>query len=109
MIRFRFAKRPQKANDRTRRYRILRGEEREHVGELEIAEDTPSGITAVSLFCFANLVGTGREIALGDARRFVDELAAGWGRQLVEAPGGTWVELPESRSVIRLGYRPANL
>ncbi|QEL17132.1 hypothetical protein [Limnoglobus roseus] len=106
MSRFRFAKRPQKANDRTRRYRILRGEEREHVGEVEIGGDAPDGDSiAVVMNCFPNLAGAGREIALSKAKRFVDELASGWGLQVAEVPGSRWVERPEGRSDIRFDFQ----
>ena len=101
---FRFAKRPPSANDRTRRYQILRGEEREHVGEVEIGGDAPDGdAITLTVTCFPTLSGDGREDALGAAKRFVDELASGWGMQVAEMQaGGGWVEQPDGKSGIRL-------
>jgi hypothetical protein len=103
---FRFAKKPRQANDQTRRYRLLRGEEQEHVGEVEIGGDAPDGdeIT-LSVTCLPTLSGEEREVALGAAKRFVDELASGWGLQVAEMPGGAWVEQSEGTIRIRLDSR----
>src|SRR4051794_1021710 len=101
---FRFVKMPMRANDRTRRYKILRGEEREHVGEIEVGGDAPDGDTVVLVVaCRPNLLGPMREKALDTARRFVDELVAGWGRQVAEVPGDRgWEELPGGSSRVRI-------
>jgi hypothetical protein len=106
---FRFVKVPFRANDLTRRYRIVRAVERDPVGDLEIAGDAPDGDSVIlTVTCQPVLSDAAREAALGTARRFLDELAAGWGRQLaevavgtgwVEQPGGTWRVLVEYQTV----------
>lgn len=107
MSAFRFEKMPMRANDRARRYRVLRGEEREHVGEVEVGGDAPDGDAVVlTVDCLPTLLGTMREKALDAARRFVDELAAGWGRQVAEVPGGReWEALPGGSSRVRIEYQ----
>lgn len=102
---FRFAKTPRNATDRTRCYQILRGDEREHVGGVEIGGDAPDGdAITLTVTCHPTLSGDAREEALGTAKRFVDELAAGWGVQVAEMQsGGGWVEQADGNSCIRLG------
>lgn len=104
---FRFVKQPQRANDATRRYRIVCGPNREDVGEVEIGGDAPEGDTALlTVACLPVLSDAAREDALGTARRFLTELATGWGIQLTEvADGAAWVEQPGGESRIRLEYR----
>ncbi len=103
---FRFAKQPMRANDPTRRYRLVRGEERERVGQVEVGGDAPDGDTVVlTVACHPILSDAAREDALGTARRFLDELAAGWGLQVAEVPGGSgWAEQPDGGFHIRLEY-----
>lgn len=103
---FRFAKLPMRANDRTRRYRIVRGES-EHVGEIEVGGDAPEGDTVV-LVVVGNAVlsDASREGALSAARRFLDELVSGWGLQIAEVPGGNgWEPQPDGAGRFRLEYR----
>ena len=86
---FRFAKVPMRANDPTRRYRIVRGDEREHVGEVEIGGDAPEGNTAtLAVACHPDVSDAAREDALATARRFLMELVTGWGLQATEV--GDW-------------------
>jgi hypothetical protein len=104
---FRFAKQPRRANDPARRYRIVRGEESEHVGEVEVGGDAPDGdAVLLSVACLPVLDVAARDDALGAARRFLDELVAGWGMQVAEVPGGNgWAEQPDGRFHVRLEYR----
>ena len=88
---FRFAKLPMRANAPTRRYRIVRGDEREHVGEVKVHGDAPDVSDAA------------REYA--PARRFLTEMVTGWGLQAREVGGGTgWAEQPDGRFRVRLEY-----
>ena len=58
---FRFAKIPMRANDPTRRYRIVQGED-ETIGRLEIGGDAPDGDSVVlTVDCRAVLAGAERE------------------------------------------------
>ena len=104
---FRFAKLPPRANDRARRYQILWGEAREHVGDVEVGGDAPDGDAVVlTVACRPVLSDAAREDALGTARRFLDELAAGWGLQVAEvAAGSVWSEQPDGDFRIRLEYQ----
>jgi hypothetical protein len=104
---FRFAKLPMRANDPTRRYRIVREPDRQTVGELEVGGDAPDGDSAVlTVTCGPSLSDAAREDALGTARRFLAELAAGWGVQVAEEPGGAgWEGKADGGSRIRLAYR----
>jgi hypothetical protein len=104
---FRFAKLPQRANDPTRRYRLVRGQEKDHVGDVEITGDAPDGDTVVlSMTCHPVLSDAAREDALGTAHRFVEELAAGWGRAVVEGPAQVrWEGQPDGRFRVRQAYR----
>lgn len=104
---FRFTKQPLRANDPTRRYQMIRGEEREHVGEIEVGADASESDTVLlSVACLPVLTVALREDALDTARRFLEELVAGWGRQIVEEPEGSeWAEQPDGRFLVRLEYR----
>ena len=107
MYGFQFAKIPMRANDRTRRYRILRGEEREHVGEVEVGGDAPDGdMIVLTVACHPVLSDAEREGALETARGFLYELVAGWGRQVAEVPGDrAWARQPDGASVVRIDYQ----
>ncbi|MDB5310308.1 MAG: hypothetical protein JWO38_4510 [Gemmataceae bacterium] len=100
---FRFTKIPMRANDPTRRYRIVRGDEREDVGEVEVGGDAPDGDTVVLMVtCHPALSDAAREDAMNTARRFLDELVAGWGHQVAEVPGDReWAEQPDGGFRIR--------
>ena len=102
MNEYRFAKLPSWANDPTRRYRVLRGEDL--AGEAEVSGNASDGDTLVlTVKCQPSLTEVARDEVLTAARRFVDELAAGWGVQVAEAGGGgDWAVQPEggSRAVI---------
>jgi hypothetical protein len=104
---FRFEKQPRRANDTTRRYRIVRGAERDHVGDAEIGGDVPDGDTIrLTVACHPVLSDAAREDALNTARRFLDEMTAGWGRQVAEVSGGSgWAEQPDGAFRIRLEYQ----
>jgi hypothetical protein len=104
---FRFTKQSPRANDSTRRYRMTRGEEREHVGEIEVGGNAPEGDTVLlSVICLPVLTVALREDALNTARRFLEELVTGWGRQVAEVPEGSgWAEQPDGRFCVRLEYQ----
>ncbi|AWM37750.1 hypothetical protein GobsT_42340 [Gemmata obscuriglobus] len=104
---FRFAKIPMRANDPTRRYRIVRGEEDVTVGRLEIGGDVPDGDSVVlTVDCRAVLAETERESVLSTARRFLDELVAGWGHQVAEVPGAReWAPQPDGVHRMRIEYQ----
>jgi hypothetical protein len=104
---FRFARVPRRANDPTRRYRILSGEAGEDVGEVQVAGDARAGDPVVlTVTCGPVLSDSAREDALGTARRFLHELATGWGVPVAEAAGGGgWEEQVDGSSRIRLEYR----
>jgi hypothetical protein len=101
---YRFAKVPPQANDRTRRYRVLQGEA--HVGEVEVGGNAPDGdAMALTVTCHQALSDEIRAEVLAAARQFMDELAAGWGVQLAEVPGGGgWAEQPDGVSRTRLEF-----
>ena len=104
---FRFVKVPLRANDRTRRYRVVRAVEGDRVGDLEIAGDAPDDDSVeLTVTCQPVLSDAAREDALSTARRFLDELAAGWGRQLAEVDVGSgWVEQPDGTWRVRVEYQ----
>ena len=104
---FRFAKIPMRANDPTRRYRIVRGEEAETVGRLEIGGDAPDGDSIVlTVDCRAVLADAERESALSTARRFLDELVAGWGHQAAEVSGAReWTQQADGGHRMRAEYQ----
>lgn len=84
---FRFEKLAPRPNDPTRRYRLVRNVEREAVGDVEIGGDAPAGNTLfLAVACHPILSDAARADALAKARRFLDELVSGWGRQITEAP-----------------------
>ncbi len=103
---FRFAKLPPRANDPTRRYQIVTGAAHTVVGLVEVTGDAPDGDTLrLTVTCYPELSDADRGHALDVARRFADELAAGWGRQAAEAadaPG--WETLPDGKFRTRLDY-----
>ena len=67
----------------------MRGDGGEVVGRVEIGGDALDGDTVLlAVSCRPVLSDTAREDALGTARRFLDELAAGWGVQVAETSGG---------------------
>ncbi|MCE9562869.1 MAG: hypothetical protein K8U57_12560 [Planctomycetes bacterium] len=104
---FRFAKVDPRPNDPTRRYRIVRRLEKDHVGDVEIGGDAPTGHTVtLSVVCQPVLSDAAREDALSTARRFVDELVEGWALQLTEpATASGWVEQPDGSVRVQLEYR----
>jgi hypothetical protein len=103
---FRFVKLPRRANDPTRRYCVVYGPQRENVGDLEISGDAPEGEHLIlALTCRPVLSDAAREDALDTARRFLDELAAGWGHQLAEARHDGWTESADGTFSTRLDYR----
>ena len=100
---FRFVKFPQRANDPTRRYAIVSGAG-ERVGDVEV---TPPLRDAVHLDVVLRptLSDAAREDALNTTRRFLDELALGWGVHLVERPGaGDLQEHPDGCFRVRLAF-----
>lgn len=103
---FRFAKIPMRANDPTRRYRIVQSEDAT-VGRLEIGGDAPDGDSVVlTVDCRAVLADAEREGALATARRFLDELVAGWGHQVAEVPGAReWEPHADGGHRMRIEYR----
>jgi hypothetical protein len=104
---FRFAKIPMRANDATRRYRIVRGDEGATVGRLEIGGDGPDGDALVlTVDCRGILADAERESALDTARRFLDELVAGWGHQVAEVPGPReWAPQADGDYRMRIEYQ----
>lgn len=104
---YRFAKLPMRANDPTRRYRIVREPDRQTAGEIEIGGDAPDGDTAVlTVTCGPSLSDADRAEVLGAARRFLAELAAGWGVQVAEEPGGAgWEGKADGGARARVTYR----
>lgn len=104
---FRYAKLPQKPNDPTRRYRITQGQTNEHVGSVEVVP--PKGdMVVMSVTCLSILSDAAREDALNTTRRFLDELAHGWGVQLLDVSGANQLEEhPDGNFHIRLEYRTA--
>jgi hypothetical protein len=104
---FRFVKLQRRANDPTRRYVVVYGEQRENVGDLEIGGDVPDGeFLTLTLTCRATLSDAAREDALNTARRFLDELGAGWGHLLAEVRREeNWVELPDGTFRMRVEYQ----
>jgi hypothetical protein len=103
---FRFARLPPRANDPTRRYQLVTGSgpDQKVVGRLELIGDAPDGDALhLALTCSPDLSDAARQDALDTARRFVDELAANWGRQVVEAAGEpAWEPLPDGKVGTRL-------
>ena len=104
---FRFARLPPRANDPTRRYQLVRGDEREPVGRVEIGGDALEGDTVLlTVTCRPVLSDAAREDALGTARRFLDELAAGWGVQVAAVSSGAgWAAQADGGSRIQEEYR----
>ncbi len=103
---FRFVKLPRRANDPTRRYFVVHGPQRENVGTLDISGDAPDGeLLTLTLTCRPVLSDAAREDALNTARRFLDELAAGWGHQLAEVNRDGWTESADGTFVMRLDHR----
>ena len=100
---FRFVKLTQKANDPTRRYAIV-SVAGERVGDVEV---TPPqlGTVVMSLTCSPVLSDAARADALTTTRRFLDELALGWGVHLVEGSAPSEMgEQPDGRFVVRLEF-----
>lgn len=106
---FRFEKLPLRANDPTRRYRLVRGQEGDHVGDVELAGDAPEGTRLLlTLRCFAVLSDASRDDALATTRRFLDEMATGWGLQVMDdSAEGKWEEQPDGSVRMRNEYRVA--
>lgn len=105
---FRFAKLPLKANDPTRRYRVVRGVERDHVGAVEItgADARPGGVLTMTVTCLPVLSDAARDDALTTAVRFVEELAAGWGLHLENSPrDAEWDAQPDGSFLQQVQYR----
>jgi hypothetical protein len=97
-----------RANDTTRRYRLVRGPEGDQVGGVEVGGTAPTGDTAVlTVTCLPVLSDAPREDALATARRFLGELVAGWGLKADEVRGGAgeWVEQPDGSSRLREEHR----
>ena len=104
---FRFAKLPLRANDPTRRYRVVRGVERDHVGSVEItgADARPGGTLVLTLVCLPVLSDAAREDALATTARFVEELSAGWGLHIEDGTREEWAEQPDGGFLKRIEYR----
>ncbi|MBP3957926.1 hypothetical protein J8F10_21950 [Gemmata sp. G18] len=100
---FRFIKLTQKANDPARRYTIVTGQGI-RVGDVEV---TPPARDAVvlDLVLYPTLSDAAREDALNTTRRFLDELALGWGVHLNEGAGAREEEQPDGKFRVRLEYR----
>ncbi len=90
---FRYVKRPIRANDPTRRYQLVRGHERDYVGDIEVTGDAlESAVIHLMLTCFPVLSDASREDALNNTRRFLAELVTGWGFASDEPTvGSEWV------------------
>lgn len=105
---FRFSRLPPRANDPTRRYQLVTGSgpDQRVVGRLELTGDAPDGDALhVALSCSSDLSDDARQDALDTARRFVDELAANWGRQAAESAGEpAWESRPDGQAGTRLTY-----
>jgi hypothetical protein len=102
---FRFAKLPPRANDPTRRYQLVHGADQRVVGRVELDGDSAGDAVHLTITCHQDLSDAARQDALDTARRFVEELAAGWGRQVVEGadvPG--WEQLPDGMYRTRLEF-----
>ncbi len=100
---FRFVKLPQQANDPTRRYTVV-SVAGERVGDVEVVPPL-RGKVVMSVVCYASLSDAARADALTTARRFLDELALGWGVHLVEgSETGGPQEQPDERFIVRLEY-----
>lgn len=92
---FKFVKLANRANDPARRYAVVSGTDR--VGDLEVLPPR-DGIVVLSADLKSALSDAAREDALGTVLRFLDELALGWGVQLIEErregeerpDGSTW-------------------
>ncbi len=97
---FRFVKLPLKANDPARRYAVV-SVTGERVGELEVIPPKQDSV-AVSLICAAALSDAAKEDAVTTTRRFLDELAVGWGVHLVDGPQSELQEQPDGRFLIQL-------
>ncbi len=100
---FKFVKLPLKANDSTRRYTTV-SVAGEQVGDVEV---TPPqrGAVVMSLTCSPVLSDAAREDALATTRRFLNELALGWGVHLVEGPASTEIrEQPDGRFAARPAF-----
>lgn len=78
---FRFVKLTPKANDPARRYAVVSGVNR--VGDLEVLPPRDGAVVLVADLK-ADLSDAAREDALRTALRFLDELAPGWGVQLLD-------------------------
>ncbi len=103
---FRFVKLTQKANDPTRRYTIV-SVAGERVGDAEVTPPR-EGTVAMSLTCSPSLSDAAREDVLTTTRRFLDELALGWGVHLVEgSASGEMGERPDGRFAVRLEFKAA--
>jgi hypothetical protein len=105
---FRFAKLPLKANDSTRRYRVMRGVERDHVGTVEVvgSDSRPGGTLRVTVACLAVLSDAAREDALATAVRFVEELSAGWGLHIEDGTRDPeWTAQPDGSFLKRIEYK----
>ncbi len=103
---FRFVKRPMRANDPTRRYQLVRGHERDYVGDIEVNDASLGDVAVVlTLVCFPVLSDAAREDALSNTRRFLEELVTGWGLTLGEATTESeWVEQADGNFLVRLEY-----
>ena len=101
---FRFVKLTQKANDPARRYYVVTGSG-ERVGDVEVIP--PNGARVVMTVLLRPVLSdAAREDALDTARRFLDELALGWGAHLVEeARARRSGEEPDGNFRVRLEYR----
>ena len=106
---FRFEKLPLRANDTTRRYRIVRGLERDQVGTVEVSGDAPEGESLqLTVVCQPILSDAAREDALATTRRFLDEMVTGWGLQVLESSEeAEWEEQPDGSFRVRREYRVA--
>jgi hypothetical protein len=104
----RFAKLPPRANDPTRRYQLVTGSgpDQKVLGRLELTGDAADGDTLhLALTCTPDLTDAARQDVLDTARRFVNELAANWGRQAAEAGGEVgWEPLPDGKLGTRLTF-----
>ncbi|WP_439624996.1 hypothetical protein [Gemmata sp.] len=100
---FRFVKLTQKANDPARRYTLV-SVAGGRVAELEVIPPQ-KGTVVMSLSCSPVLSDAAREDALSTTRRFLEELALGWGVHLVETPAPVEMrEQPDGRFAVRLEF-----
>ncbi|VTR96318.1 unnamed protein product [Gemmata massiliana] len=101
---FRFVKRAMKSNDPTRRYMLVTGDGT-RAGDIEVIPPA-HGTVRLDVVLRPVLSDAAREDALNTTRRFLDELAGGWGVQLDEGSGTSGLaEQPDGNYRVQIEYR----